>query len=169
MTWTFPPARQTSSPSTTNSIRSSTQTQRPKSFPLKSGLKPAHSTNPPLQDPASHTSSNTWYSKELTASLAKRYHRRFRPLEASGTPTPPSIVLFTISMAPLSHSTSSFPRSSKWSSARLFPRDEYEKEKDVIRREIAMGLDDPDSVSSQLLFRTCYQRDNRPPSCDRPP
>lgn len=42
-----------------------------------------------------------------------------------------------------------------------FPEDEFEKEKDVIRREIAMGLDDPDSVSSQLLFRTCYQRDNR--------
>lgn len=42
-----------------------------------------------------------------------------------------------------------------------FPEDEYEKEKDVIRREIAMGLDDPDSVASQLLFRTCYQRDNR--------
>jgi zinc protease len=42
-----------------------------------------------------------------------------------------------------------------------FPEDEYEKEKDVIRREIAMGLDDPDSVSSQLLFRTSYQRDNR--------
>lgn len=42
-----------------------------------------------------------------------------------------------------------------------FPEDEYEKEKDVIRREIAMGLDDPDSVSSQLLFRTFYQRDSR--------
>lgn len=42
-----------------------------------------------------------------------------------------------------------------------FPKEEYEKEKDVIRREIAMGLDDPDSVSSQLLFRTFYQRDNR--------
>lgn len=42
-----------------------------------------------------------------------------------------------------------------------FPEDEFEKEKDVIRREIAMGLDDPDSVSSQLLFRTSYQRDNR--------
>ncbi|MFT6178322.1 MAG: zinc protease [Paracoccaceae bacterium] len=42
-----------------------------------------------------------------------------------------------------------------------FPEDEYEKEKDVIRREIAMGLDDPDSVASQLLFRTSYQRDNR--------
>ena len=42
-----------------------------------------------------------------------------------------------------------------------FPEDEYEKEKDVIRREIAMGLDDPDSVSSQLLFRTSFQRDNR--------
>ncbi|MDA7880728.1 insulinase family protein [Akkermansiaceae bacterium] len=42
-----------------------------------------------------------------------------------------------------------------------FPEDEYEREKEVIRREIAMGLDDPDSVSSQLLFRTAYQRDNR--------
>lgn len=42
-----------------------------------------------------------------------------------------------------------------------FPEDEFEKEKDVIRREIAMGLDDPDSVASQLLFRTSFQRDNR--------
>ena len=42
-----------------------------------------------------------------------------------------------------------------------FPEDEYEREKDVIRREIAMGLDDPGSVSSQLLFRTVYQHDNR--------
>jgi len=42
-----------------------------------------------------------------------------------------------------------------------FPEDEYEKEKDVIRREIAMGLDDPDSVASQLLFRTHYQKDHR--------
>ena len=42
-----------------------------------------------------------------------------------------------------------------------FPEDEYEKEKDVIRREIAMGLDDPDSVASQLLFRTSFQRDHR--------
>ena len=42
-----------------------------------------------------------------------------------------------------------------------FPEDEYEKEKEVIRREIAMGLDDPDSVASQLLFRTSYQRDHR--------
>lgn len=42
-----------------------------------------------------------------------------------------------------------------------FPEDEYEKEKDVIRREIAMGLDDPDSVASQLLFRTSFQHDHR--------
>lgn len=42
-----------------------------------------------------------------------------------------------------------------------FPEEEFEKEKDVIRREIAMGLDDPDNVGSQLLFRTSYQRDNR--------
>ncbi len=42
-----------------------------------------------------------------------------------------------------------------------FPEDEFEKEKDVIRREIAMGLDDPDSISSQLLFRTHFQKDHR--------
>lgn len=42
-----------------------------------------------------------------------------------------------------------------------FPEEEYEKEKDVIRREIAMGLDDPDSVASQLLFRTSFQHDHR--------
>ncbi|MGJ8694872.1 MAG: M16 family metallopeptidase [Verrucomicrobiaceae bacterium] len=42
-----------------------------------------------------------------------------------------------------------------------FPEDEFEKEKEVIRREIAMGLDDPDSVNHQLLFRTAYQKDCR--------
>lgn len=41
------------------------------------------------------------------------------------------------------------------------PLDEFEKEKEVIRREIAMGLDDPDSVASQHLFRTFFQRDHR--------
>lgn len=43
----------------------------------------------------------------------------------------------------------------------LFPESEFEKEKEVIRREIAMGKDDPDSVSSELLFHTCFQRDHR--------
>ena len=42
-----------------------------------------------------------------------------------------------------------------------FPEDEFEKEKDVIRREIAMGLDDPDSVAHQLLFRTFFKKDHR--------
>ena len=42
-----------------------------------------------------------------------------------------------------------------------FPEEEFEKEKDVIRREIAMGLDDPDSVAHQLLFRTIYRKDHR--------
>lgn len=42
-----------------------------------------------------------------------------------------------------------------------FPEDEYEKEKDVIRREIAMGQDDPDSVSHELLFRTLFTKDQR--------
>ncbi len=42
-----------------------------------------------------------------------------------------------------------------------FPEEDYEKEKDVIRREIAMGLDDPDSVAHQLLFRTFFQKDHR--------
>jgi len=42
-----------------------------------------------------------------------------------------------------------------------FPEEDFEKEKDVIRREIAMGLDDPDSVAHQLLFRTFFQKDHR--------
>lgn len=41
------------------------------------------------------------------------------------------------------------------------PESEFEKEKDVIRREIDMGLDDPDNVASQLLFSTVFQRDPR--------
>ena len=41
------------------------------------------------------------------------------------------------------------------------PIEDYETEKDVIRREIDMGLDDPDSVSSQLLFETFYRYDHR--------
>ncbi len=38
------------------------------------------------------------------------------------------------------------------------PPDEYVKEQEVIRREFAMGFDDPDRMTSQLLFATAYQR-----------
>jgi zinc protease len=38
------------------------------------------------------------------------------------------------------------------------PAQEYEKEQEVIRREFAMGMDDPDRMAGQLLFATAYQR-----------
>jgi zinc protease len=38
------------------------------------------------------------------------------------------------------------------------PIDEYAKEQEVIRREFAMGMDDPDRMAGQLLFATAYQR-----------
>ena len=38
------------------------------------------------------------------------------------------------------------------------PPVEYAKEQEVIRREFAMGLDDPDRMASLLLFATAYQR-----------
>src|SRR5881392_3591085 len=38
------------------------------------------------------------------------------------------------------------------------PPDEYNKEQEVIRREFAMGMDDPDRMASLLLFATAYQR-----------
>jgi len=38
------------------------------------------------------------------------------------------------------------------------PPEEYAKEQEVIRREFAMGLDDPDRQESLLLFATAYQR-----------
>src|SRR5207302_3067270 len=38
------------------------------------------------------------------------------------------------------------------------PPQEYAKEQDVIRREFAMGMDDPDRTITQLLFATAYQR-----------
>lgn len=37
------------------------------------------------------------------------------------------------------------------------PPDEYVKEQEVIRREFAMGYDDPDRVSTQALFATAYR------------
>ncbi len=36
------------------------------------------------------------------------------------------------------------------------PEDEFESESDVIRREIAMGEDNPEQVLGRLLFRTAY-------------
>ena len=42
-----------------------------------------------------------------------------------------------------------------------FPIEDFEKEKDVIRREIDMGLDDPDDQNSQLLHSTTYSTDPR--------
>jgi len=41
------------------------------------------------------------------------------------------------------------------------PESEFEKEKDVIRREIDMGLDDPDNVSTRLLLSTAFTIDPR--------
>ncbi|MGE9270992.1 MAG: insulinase family protein, partial [Verrucomicrobiales bacterium] len=41
------------------------------------------------------------------------------------------------------------------------PEEEFEKEKDVIRREIDMGLDDPDDRASRLLFSTVFCEDAR--------
>src|SRR5438445_5287143 len=38
------------------------------------------------------------------------------------------------------------------------PPEEYAKEQEVIRREFAMNLDDPDRMASLLLFATAYQR-----------
>src|ERR1700732_2874637 len=38
------------------------------------------------------------------------------------------------------------------------PPEEYLKEQEVIRREFAMGFDDPDRMVGQLLFATAYQR-----------
>lgn len=42
-----------------------------------------------------------------------------------------------------------------------FPQDEFEKEKDVIRREIDMGLDDPDDRNGRLLYSTAFATDPR--------
>jgi zinc protease len=41
------------------------------------------------------------------------------------------------------------------------PEEEFEKEKDVIRREIDMGLDDPDDVAGRLMFSTAFTADPR--------
>ncbi|MDX1680635.1 MAG: pitrilysin family protein [Akkermansiaceae bacterium] len=41
------------------------------------------------------------------------------------------------------------------------PEDEFEREKDVIRREIDMGLDNPDDVSLRLMLSTVFQQDPR--------
>src|SRR5262252_8313594 len=38
------------------------------------------------------------------------------------------------------------------------PPEEYNKEQEVIRREFAMGMDDPDRMAALLLFATTYQR-----------
>src|SRR5438874_8984619 len=38
------------------------------------------------------------------------------------------------------------------------PAEEYVKEQEGIRREFAMGMDDPDRVAGLLLFATAYQR-----------
>src|SRR5476651_1961024 len=40
----------------------------------------------------------------------------------------------------------------------MLPQEEYAKEQEVIRREFAMGMDDPDRMAGQLLFATAFQR-----------
>jgi len=41
-------------------------------------------------------------------------------------------------------------------SSSQLPEDEFEKEREVIRREIAMGEDNPDSVLGKMLFQNAY-------------
>jgi len=43
----------------------------------------------------------------------------------------------------------------------LLPASEFEREKDVIRREIDMGLDDPDNVAMRLMLSTAFKSDPR--------
>jgi len=43
----------------------------------------------------------------------------------------------------------------------VIPESAFAKEKDVIRREIDMGLDDPDNAATRLLFATAFQTDPR--------
>ena len=43
----------------------------------------------------------------------------------------------------------------------VIPESEFESEKDVIRREIDMGLDDPDNASIRLLLSTAFTVDAR--------
>ena len=43
----------------------------------------------------------------------------------------------------------------------LLPETEFDKEKEVIRREIDMGLDDPDQAATRLLFATTFVHDPR--------
>ncbi len=43
----------------------------------------------------------------------------------------------------------------------VIPESEFEREKDVIRREIDMGLDDPDNAATRLLLTTAFQHDPR--------
>ena len=43
----------------------------------------------------------------------------------------------------------------------LLPESEFEKEKDVIRREIDMGLDDPDNAAMRLLLSSAFTLDPR--------
>jgi zinc protease len=43
----------------------------------------------------------------------------------------------------------------------VLPESEFEKEMDVIRREIDMGLDDPDNAATRLLLGTAFQLDPR--------
>jgi zinc protease len=38
------------------------------------------------------------------------------------------------------------------------PREEYAKEQEVIRREFAMSMDDPDRMAGHLLFKTAYHK-----------
>ena len=47
------------------------------------------------------------------------------------------------------------------------PPEEYQKEQEVIRREFAMGMDDPDRMAGLLLFSTAYRCGESAPTTHR--
>ena len=85
-----------------------------------------------------------------------RSRRKFRTWAVTSTPTPHSIARFSGSMC---RRMGLRPRSIFLSDAMMnstLPPEEYQKEQEVIRREFAMGMDDPDRMAGQLLFATAY-------------
>ena len=96
-----------------------------------------------------------------------RSPKKSRTWVVTSTPTPPSIARFFGSMCRKTVSTTALDVLSDAMMNSTLPPEEYQKEQEVIRREFAMGMDDPDRMAGLLLFATAYQRASLSLSGDR--
>ena len=119
-----------------------------------------------ISAPGFRTFSSICSSRERRRARPTRSRKKFRTSAVTSTPTLRSIARFSGSMCQRT-GVDRARYSGRCDDEFDVAAGEYVKEQEVIRREFAMGMDDPDRMAGHLLFATAYQRTSLSAAGDR--